>query len=88
MKRAHKLQIVRAKEHHGGPSYRYASGNKPLFKALPQSHHRVGGLNHCRAIKVETMAINRVGVFIQAADLSHVIQDISNLSITFGHRFS
>ena len=34
------------------------------------------------------MAINCVGVLIQAADLLHVIQDISNLSITFGHLLS
>ena len=42
-KRAHDLQIVRAKENlklrHGGPSYSQALGTNPPIKALRQSRH-------------------------------------------------
>ena len=62
LKRAHNSQIVRAKENlklsHGGSSYREASGTNPPIKALHQSRHRVRGLTHRHAIKVETIAIN------------------------------
>ena len=62
-KRTHDSQIVRAKENlklsHGGSSYRTASDTNPPIKALRQSHHRVWGLTHRRAIKEETIAINR-----------------------------
>ena len=62
-KRAHDSQIVRAKENlklsHDGSSYRLASGTNAPIKALRQSRHRVWGLTHHRAIKEETIAINR-----------------------------
>ena len=60
---AHYSQMVRAKEilklSHGGPSYRKASGTNPRIKALRQSRHGVRGLTHHRAIKEETIAVNR-----------------------------
>ena len=77
----------RAKENPKLSSYRYASGTKPPIKALPQSHHSIGGLTHCRASKEETMAIKRVWVLILAANLLHVIQVISNILITIVNLF-
>ena len=48
-------QIVRAKENlklsHGGSSYRKVSGTNPLIKAIRQCH--------LRAMKEETIALNR-----------------------------
>ena len=64
-KRTHDSQIVRAKENlklsHGGPSYSQSPGTNPLIKALRQS--QVWGLTHRRAIKEETIAINRDSVY-------------------------
>ena len=36
-----------------------APGTNPPIKALRQSRHRVWGLTHRRAVKEETIAINR-----------------------------
>ena len=62
-KRTHDTQIVRAKENltlsHGGPSQRQASGANRLIKSLCQGRQWVWGLTHSRAIKEETIAMNR-----------------------------
>ena len=81
-KRAQDSQIVIAKETlklgYGGISYGRASGTNPPIKSLRQSRHWVWGLAHRRAIKGETMAINRDWVYNRACRLSHDIQVISN----------
>ena len=60
---AHDSQIVRAKQNlklsHARSSYRKALAPNPLIKALRQSRHRVWGLTLRRAIREETIAINR-----------------------------
>ena len=82
-KKAHDSQIVEAKENlklsHGGPSYSQALATKPPIKALRQSCHWVRGLANRRAIKEETIAINRDWVYKQACRLSRDIQVISNV---------
>ena len=64
-KMAQGYKIVRAEENlkliHGGPCYSQASGTNPQIKALRQSRHWVWGLTHRRAMKEETIAINRDG---------------------------
>ena len=66
-KRAKESQIVRANENlklsHGGPSYCQASDTNPQIKILCQSRHLVWGLTHRRAIKEETIAINRDWIY-------------------------
>ena len=61
--RARKSQIVWAKKNiklsHGGHSQRHASGTNQPIKALRQDLHWVWCLTHHRAIKEETIAINR-----------------------------
>ena len=77
---AHDLQIVRAKENlklsYGGPSYSQASGTNQPIKVLRQSRHWVWGLTHRRAIKEETIAINRDWIYNQAYRLSHDIGEL------------
>ena len=84
-------QIVRAKENlklsHVGSSYRQASVINPPIKALRQSRQWVWNLTHRRAIKEATIAINRDWVNNQACTLSHDIQVISNIFITFDYHF-
>ena len=41
------------------PWWNKEKGTNPPIKALRQSRHRVWGLTHRRAIKEETIAINR-----------------------------
>ena len=88
-KRAHDPQTARAKENpklsHGGPSHRQAPGTNPPTKAPRQSRHRARGPTHRRAIKEETIAINRNRVQNQARRLPHDIQITSNPYTTLHH---
>ena len=88
-KRAHDSQIAWAKENlklsHGGPSQKQASGTSQPIKALHQDHHWVWGRTLHRAIKEETIAINRDWVYNQACRLSQDIHVVSHPFITFNY---
>ena len=90
-KRAHDSQIVRAKENlklsHVGPSYSQASGTNPPIKNLRQSRHWVWGLTHRRAIKEETIAINRNWVYNQGMQIVSWYTSYIQLFITFDNLF-
>ena len=84
---AHDSQIVRAKENlklsYGGPSQRQTLGTNQWIKALRQGIILSEALTHRRAIKVETIAINRDWVYNQACRLTHDSYAVSHFFITF-----